>query len=229
MVPSIILFFGMNILDANAISLTAMLLPVGALGVIAYYKAGLIVLKDSLLIALGLFFGSFLGGELAVNISETFLTKLYVFILLYIAVLYLDIPSLIKKNKEIPPKQEKDPIKKAFWVYIALGIGAGIFAGLFGKGGGIVIVPILVAILHYSPKAAAATSLAALQLPVGLPSIIIYAQNGHLNIMYAVFIAIGIVLGTLWGTKLGLKLPATVFKKIFAFFLLAVAVYMMFK
>ncbi|MBP6429390.1 MAG: hypothetical protein KA273_03225, partial [Bacteroidales bacterium] len=35
MVPSIILFFGMNILDANAISLTAMLLPVGALGVIA--------------------------------------------------------------------------------------------------------------------------------------------------------------------------------------------------
>lgn len=229
MVPSIILFFGMNILDANAISLTAMLLPVGALGVIAYYKAGLIVLKDSLLIALGLFFGSFLGGELAVNISETFLTKLYVFILLYIAVLYLDIPSLIKKNKEIPPKQEKVPIKKAFWVYIALGIGAGIFAGLFGKGGGIVIVPILVAILHYSPKAAAATSLAALQLPVGLPSIIIYAQNGHLNIMYAVFIAIGIVLGTLWGTKLGLKLPATVFKKIFAFFLLAVAVYMMFK
>ncbi len=229
MVPSIILFFGMNILDANAISLTAMLLPVGALGVIAYYKAGLIVLKDSLLIALGLFFGSFLGGELAVNISETFLTKLYVFILLYIAVLYLDIPSLIKKNKEIPPKQEKDPIKKAFWVYIALGIGAGIFAGLFGKGGGIVIVPILVPILHYSPKAAAATSLAALQLPVGLPSIIIYAQNGHLNIMYAVFIAIGIVLGTLWGTKLGLKLPATVFKKIFAFFLLAVAVYMMFK
>ncbi|MFA7082123.1 MAG: sulfite exporter TauE/SafE family protein [Bacteroidales bacterium] len=229
MVPSIILFFGMNILDANAISLTAMLLPVGALGVIAYYKAGLIVLKDSLLIALGLFLGSFLGGELAVNISETFLTKLYVFILLYIAILYFDIPSLFKKNKENKPKEEKPQLKKAFWVYITLGIGAGIFAGLFGKGGGIVIVPILVAVLHYSPKAAAATSLAALQLPVGLPSIIIYAQNGHLNIMYAVFIAIGIVLGTLWGTKLGLKLPATVFKKIFAFFLLAVAVYMMFK
>lgn len=233
MVPCIILFFGMNILDANAISLTAMILPVGMLGVIAYYKAGMIVVKDSLLIALGLFLGSFIGGELAVNISEAFLTKLYVLILLYIATLYFDIPSLLKKNKEkVKDKihlEERPQLKKAFWVYIIIGLGAGVFAGMFGKGGGIVIVPILVAILHYSPKAAAATSLAALQLPVGLPSIIIYAQNGHLNIMYAVFIAIGIVLGTLWGTRLGMKLPAQVFKKIFAFFLLAVAVFMFFK
>lgn len=108
-------------------------------------------------------------------------------------------------------------------------MGAGIFAGLFGKGGGIVIVPMLIAVLHYGPKEAAATSLAALQLPVGLPSIIVYAQNGHLNIMYAIFIAIGIVFGTIMGTKIGLQLPAKVFKKIFAIFLIVVAIYMLFK
>lgn len=229
LVPSLLLVFGMNILDANAISLTAMILPVGMLGVISYYKAGMIVIKDSLLIALGLFLGSFIGGELAVNINEAILTKLYVGILIYIAILYLDIPSLIKNKNGRKAEQESLHLKKAFWVYIYLGMGAGVFAGLFGKGGGVVIVPILVAVLHYSPKAAAATSLAALQLPVGLPSIIIYAQNGHLNITYAVFIAIGIVLGTFWGTKLGLKLPPALFKKIFAFFLIAVAIYMFFK
>lgn len=228
-VPSLLLFFGMNILDANAISLSAMILPVGILGLISYYKAGMIVVKDSLLIALGLFIGSFIGGELAVNINEVFLTKLYVGILFYIAILYLEIPSLFKKKKESKPEEELKQVKKAFWVYMIIGMGAGIFAGLFGKGGGIVIVPILVAVLHYSPKAAAATSLAALQLPVGLPSIVIYAQNGHLNIMYAVFIATGIVLGTFWGTKLGLKLPPAIFKKIFAFFLIAVAIFMLLK
>ena len=40
LVPSLIVFFGMEILDANATSLAAMLLPVGILGVWSYYKAG---------------------------------------------------------------------------------------------------------------------------------------------------------------------------------------------
>jgi len=59
MVPSLIVIFGMGILDANATSLAAMLLPVGILGVLSYYKAGLINVRESLWIALGLFLGSF--------------------------------------------------------------------------------------------------------------------------------------------------------------------------
>ena len=101
MVPCIILFFGMNILDANAISLTAMILPVGMLGVIAYYKAGMIVVKDSLLIALGLFLGSFIGGELASKYKRGLSNQtLRPLSLLYIATLYFDIPSLLKKTKK---------------------------------------------------------------------------------------------------------------------------------
>jgi len=52
----------MNILDANATSLAAMLLPVGMWGVWAYYKAGYLNIKESLWISLGLFVGSFFGG-----------------------------------------------------------------------------------------------------------------------------------------------------------------------
>lgn len=115
MVPALIVFFGMNILDANANSLTAMLLPVGIFGVIAYYKAGMINIKDSLLIALGLFLGSFFGGELAININEDFLTKLYVGILISIAILYLDIPLFFKRNRDKISIKESNPIKKAIW------------------------------------------------------------------------------------------------------------------
>lgn len=61
LVPSLIVLFGLDILDANAVSLAAMLLPVGVLGVWAYYKAGLINVRESLWIALGLFLGSFVG------------------------------------------------------------------------------------------------------------------------------------------------------------------------
>lgn len=228
MVPSLIFIFGLDILNANATSLTAMLLPVGILGVIAYYKAGLIKVQESLWISLGIFLGSFLGGELAVNINEGLLAKLYAGILLYIALSYFDIFSYFRKKKNTTPL-EYTPIHKPFWMYLLVGVGAGIFAGLFGKGGGIVIVPLLIGIFHYDPKSAAATSLAALQLPVGLPSVVIYANSGHLNILYACLLALGILAGTFCGSKLGVKLPSAMFKKVFAIFLLVVAVYMVSK
>jgi uncharacterized membrane protein YfcA len=229
MVPSLIAVFNMDILDANAISLTAMLLPVGIFGVIYYYKAGLVNLRESLWIALGLFLGSFAGGELAVNINEDLLTKLYCGILLYIALNYFGFFSLFSKKKKSPVTEKPQNTPKPIWTFILVGIGAGIFAGLFGKGGGIVIVPLLIGLFHYEPKAAAATSLTALQLPVGLPSVIIYANDGHLNIMFAVFIAIGILAGAFIGSKIAVRLSSAIFKKVFAVFLLVVAFYLVSK
>lgn len=228
MVPSLILFFGLDILDANSISLTAMLLPVGALGVWSYYKAGYINIKDSLWISLGLFLGSFVGGELAVTINEKLLKSLYVAILLYIALSYLDVFSYFKKNK-VKEEPSGETISRPLIVYVLVGLGAGVFAGLFGKGGGIIIVPMLVAIFHYSAKAAAATSLAALQLPVGLPSVIVYAQDGHFHLLAGVLIALGIVIGAFFGSKIAVKLPTKAFKSIFAVFLIVVAVFMLTK
>ena len=228
MVPSLVVFFGLDILDANSTSLAAMLLPVGALGVWAYYKAGFIKIKDSLWIALGLFAGSFIGGELAVNISEGLLTKLYVAILVYIALSYFDIFSYFR-NKNKPKSEAKPAMQKSFWMFMLVGLGAGIFAGLFGKGGGIIIVPLLVSIFRYDAKMAAATSLAAMQLPVGLPSVIVYAQNGHLHLLNASLIAIGIIIGAFFGSKLGVKLPSSVFRKVYAVFLLFVAAFMLYK
>lgn len=228
LVPSLVVLFGLDILNANATSLAAMLLPVGVLGVWSYYKAGLINVKESLWIALGLFIGSFGGGEIAVHISESLLSKLYAAILIYIAVSYFDIPSYFKKKKN--KNVSTTPyVQHSIWVFVVVGIAAGVFAGLFGKGGGIIIVPVLIGIFHYDAKAAAATSLAALQLPVGLPSVIIYANNGHLNLLNASFIALGILAGAFFGSKLGVRLPSALFKKIYALFLLIVAVYMVYK
>jgi Predicted permeases len=229
MVPTLIALFGMDMLNANATSLAAMLLPVGILGVIAYYKAGYINLKDSLWLSLGLFGGSFIGGELAVSVNVSLLSKLYAAFLLYIAAGYLNIPSLISKRKNTPPSEDGEKISRAFWTYIAVGVLAGVIAGMFGKGGGLVIVPMLIKFFKYNTKAATATSLAALQLPVGLPSVIIYAESGYLNLYYAGLMAIGIVAGVFFGSKLALNLPAATFKKVYAVFLVGVSVFMVYK
>ena len=231
MVPALIAFFGMDMLNANATSLAAMLLPVGVLGVVAYYKAGYINIKESLWISIGLLAGSFFGAELAISVDVKVLSKLYAAFLLYVAVGYLNIPALFrrKNNSKTENSVSGEKIQRSFWIYIVVGIFAGVIAGLFGKGGGLVIVPILIKFFRYDVKAASATSLAALQLPVGLPSVIVYAQGGYLNWIYAGLMALGIVFGVFFGTKLAIKLPATTFKKVYAVFLLGVAVYMVVK
>jgi len=231
MVPSLIAFFGMGMLNANATSLAAMLLPVGILGVITFYKAGYINVRNALWISLGLISGSFFGAELAVSVDVKVLSKLYAAFLLYVAIGYLDIPKMFRRKKqiEVVPVITGEKIKYSFWLFIAVGIFAGIIAGLFGKGGGLVIVPVLIKFFKYDVKAASATSLAALQLPVGLPSVIVYAQAGYLNWVFAGLMALGIVVGVFFGTKLAIRLPATMFKKVYAFFLLGVAVYMVYK
>lgn len=228
-VPSLIAFLGMDILDANATSLAAMLLPVGILGVINYYKAGYIKLKDSLFISLGLLLGSYFGAELALSVNVHLLAKLYATFLLYVAISYINIPTLIGRRKEEAIVQEEQLKGHSFFQFSGLGVLAGVIAGMFGKGGGLVIVPALTKFFKYKPKAATATSLAALQLPVGLPSVIVYAENGHLNLVYATLMACGIVAGALVGSKLAIKLSSATFKKIYAIFLVGVAIYMVIK
>ena len=230
MVPTLIAFFGMGMLNANATSLAAMLLPVGLLGVINYYKAGYINIKDSLWIAGGLLIGSYFGAELAVSVNVSILSKLYACFLLYIAISYLNIPEFISRKKAAvetiaPVNHELISV----WFFIALGLFAGFIAGMFGKGGGIVIVPILIKFFRYEQKAATATSLAALQLPVGLPSVMVYAHDGYFNWLFAVIMAVGIVFGVFFGSNLAIKLPAELFKRVYAVFLFGVAVYMIYK
>lgn len=231
MVPVLIAFFGLGMLDANAVSLAAMLLPVGILGVINYYKAGYIKIKESLWIALGLFVGSFGGAEIAVSIDVSWLSKLYALFLLYVAIQFLDIPQLIFGKKKSAMTISEQPVKthRSLWQFLIVGLFAGIVAGMFGKGGGVIIVPVLIKLFNYEPRAASATSLAALQLPVGLPSVIVYAGEGHLNILYAALLAVGIVAGAFFGSKWVLKLPEVVFKQIYAVFLIGIAGYMVYK
>lgn len=226
MVPMLVAVFGWPLLEANAASLAAMLLPVGVLGCWAYYKAGYVNLRNSLWISLGLFIGSFGGAELAMAMNDnvSLLSKLYAVFLFYVAMEYLDVPARVfgKSTAE----GEGQNVERAFWKFLLLGAAAGVVAGLFGKGGGVVIVPVLVKIFKYNSKAAAATSLVALQLPVGLPSVLVYYDGGYLHILYAAIMAAGIVFGAFFGSKLAIGLPSKYFKKVYAVFLIAVAVYM---
>jgi hypothetical protein len=110
---------------------------------------------------------------------------------------------------------------------LAIGLGAGILSGVFGIGGGIIIVPALVYLAKMSPQEAAGTSLAALVLPVGAAvGALTYYRAGHLQVRDAVLIAVGMAAGAFGGSWLSTHMDGDVLRKAFAVLMVAMAVKM---
>ena len=109
---------------------------------------------------------------------------------------------------------------------LGIGLVTGVFSGVFGVGGGVVLVPILVLLLRYPHIAATGTSLVALLLPVGLLGVLQYYNAGKLTgveIRSGLVIAVGLFLGTYVGARIALGLPTDVLRKSFSVFLVLIA------
>lgn len=112
-------------------------------------------------------------------------------------------------------------------IFLAVGLAAGILSGLFGVGGGILIVPALVYLTGFSQTAAAGTSLVSLLLPVGLGGVWSYYSAGKIDnshIKAGLLVALGLFAGGFAGSKLGLLMSEQLLKRLFAVLLLVVAV-----
>lgn len=103
-----------------------------------------------------------------------------------------------------------------------VGVGAGFLSGLFGIGGGIIIVPLLV-MLGYEIKKASAISLGAV-LIISITGVISYAGFGEVDWLLAGLLAIGSVTGAQIGSRILGRLPSRVVQLFFSVFLLLVAV-----
>lgn len=112
-------------------------------------------------------------------------------------------------------------------ILILIGLFAGVFSGMIGLGGGLIIIPALIYLLHMDQYSAQGTSLALMLPPIGLLAAINYYKAGALNVRYALIIAVAFFVGGYFGSKFALSLPADTLKKVFAFTLIAVAIRML--
>ena len=112
---------------------------------------------------------------------------------------------------------------------ILIGTLAGIFAGLFGIGGGTVIIPLLVLIFGMTQHMAQGTSLVALLLPVGLLATLQYYKNGNADIKLGLIIGIGLFIGGYIGAYAANRIKDPSLRKLFALFLVFVAIKMFLK
>lgn len=105
-----------------------------------------------------------------------------------------------------------------------IGLTGGVLSGLFGIGGGLVIVPSLILFVGLAPKMAAGTSLAALLLPVGILGALEYWRAGLIDVRLAVLLALGILIGAFFGARLAVGLPNDVIQRVFGILLVIVGV-----
>jgi uncharacterized membrane protein YfcA len=111
---------------------------------------------------------------------------------------------------------------------VAIGLVAGFFSALFGVGGGIVIVPLLILGLGFETRPAAATSLAAIGI-TALAGVANYWAHGDVRPGYAALVGVPASVCAVWGTALQQRLRARTVELLFAGLLVGIATWLFVK
>jgi uncharacterized protein len=110
------------------------------------------------------------------------------------------------------------------FLVLLLGVVAGILVGLLGIGGGIVLVPAMVHILHMDQHLAQGTSLFILLPPIGLGALRQYWKAGNVELRAGILCAVGMILGAYIGGKIAVPMSTQPLKGLFGGFLMFSAV-----
>jgi uncharacterized protein len=111
----------------------------------------------------------------------------------------------------------------------AIGVAAGILAGMVGVGGGIVVVPALVYFFGMDQQTAQGTSLAVLLPPTGLFAFLRYYHAGHVDVKLAMLIIVGVLVGGWIGGGWAQQVSGPALRKGFAVFMMLIGLKMFFQ
>ena len=113
-------------------------------------------------------------------------------------------------------------------ILVLIGLGAGMSSGLFGIGGGVLIVPALVYLLDFPLHRAVGTSLAVLLPPIGAAAVYAYYRAGHIDWQAAIILAATVFVGAWLGSMVANQLNENWLRTLFGVFLIALGGYMLF-
>jgi hypothetical protein len=224
LVPLLGLALGLNQHQAQGVTLAAMLLPNGLPAVLHYRKAGVPILwKLVAILVLGFLFGVYGGSLLANRIPETPLRWGFAAFLLLLAA-----KMLLARAKAGAPAEALPATPEKVWLPgLLIGAAGGVASGLLGLGGGVVIIPLLVAFLKLPQHQAQATSLAVMLPPIFLPGVLVYA-SAQKGLPWAILggVAAGFMLGAFLGARMATTVKGPALRILFAVVMVAMAVLM---
>jgi len=113
-------------------------------------------------------------------------------------------------------------------LYLLIGIGllAGAVSGVFGIGGGIVIVPALIYVAGFRQHLATGTSLAVLLPPIGIAAVAEYYRHGYVDLRAAFVIAVTFAAGGWLGALVATRMSGPHLRLAFGLFVVSVGIYL---
>ncbi|HVL34007.1 MAG TPA: sulfite exporter TauE/SafE family protein [Actinomycetota bacterium] len=216
MVPGLVALGHLARTRAHASSLAA-ILPIAVVGTAVYAGRGEVDYGLFGFLSIGSVLGAPLGVRLLARLSERVVLLLFDGIVVAAAIRLL-----------LPASGADAHVSSGLGLEVALisiGVGliAGAMAGLLGVGGGALLVPAMVVLLERSQHVAAGTSLAVI-IPTAIAGSIANARRGFLGARDAALLSLGGVFGAVGGALLALEVDETLLRKLFAVFLLVLAV-----
>jgi uncharacterized membrane protein YfcA len=214
MVPLLTTMAKLDHRRAAATSLVA-IIPAAVVGTVTYGLAGHVDVLDAVLIAAGGVAGSLLGTRLLRNLSIGWLRWLFIGLLILVAVrLFFEIPARAGAIALTPVSIPG---------LVVLGLVMGIASGLFGIGGGVIVVPILVAVFGAGDLLAKGTSLLAI-IPGAVTGTVRNARAGLVDVIDGSIVGVTAAVASFGGVAIASALSPRLATILFAVLLLAATV-----
>ena len=112
-------------------------------------------------------------------------------------------------------------------LFVVIGLTAGLLSGVFGIGGGVVIVPALIYWAGFTQHRATGTSLAVLLPPIGLAAMWEYYRHDNVNVRAAMIIAVAVFVGGWLGAVIANRVSGPYLRLAFGVFVVVLGMYLM--
>ncbi|MBZ9688778.1 sulfite exporter TauE/SafE family protein [Clostridium estertheticum] len=193
----------------------------------SYYKSGNIELKSGIWIAITSIFGAQLGAMFASNMGDSNLSSSFGIVLLLAGF------GMLRKGLKNKKAESNEPKKfinfKHEWQKIAvaliIGLGIGILSGIFGAGGGVMILLALIMILSFPLHKAIGTSTLIMAI-TALSSTIGYGARGNIDFTLGCIISVGAVIGGVVGSRYANKFNENTLQKVVGICFMAMGIIM---
>jgi len=181
----------------------------------AYYKNGNIELMSGIWIALTSIVGAQFGALIASKMGEGNLSSSFGVVLVIAGIIMLR--KSYKKKSDSPDALSKYINFKAKWQKIlaalVIGLGIGVLSGIFGAGGGVMILLALIILMSFPLHKAIGTSTLIMAI-TALSSTIGYAARGNIDLVLGCFLSAGAVLGGILGSRYANKVNEKTLQKV---------------
>ena len=234
MVPVFRLAFGLSPLASTATSLFT-IIPTSISGAVSHIKG------KTCVVALGVAMG--IGGALTspVGVWLASLSPAWLVMLAAALIIGYSAVNMLRKAIKAPSKRKSSAAgagvgnhdeaapaspklsRKQLLIGVAIGLGAGLMSGYVGVGGGFIMVPLMLSLIHIPMKLASGTSLIAI-LILAIPGTIENGLVGNIDYVVGLSVAVGSIPGAVLGAWLVKRVPERALRFIFGGFLIVAAI-----